>query len=161
MGADRKLPLEIDALSFLSEALNFDFASKGHGRAVHGRGDGKKSPACRPFGIGWCARAERKTRRCANSFEVSGRGRVHDPIVGGSKEICRSFRAVVGRAAHATGLWLLQRTFPALTRILCRSWCRSSSGVGCCARIMAGAHCARICTCRFQSRALGGSGATR
>ncbi len=26
-----KLPLEIDALSLLSEALNFDFATKGHG----------------------------------------------------------------------------------------------------------------------------------
>ena len=37
----KKLPLEIDALSLLSEALNFDFAKKGHGRTVHRRGIGR------------------------------------------------------------------------------------------------------------------------
>ncbi len=43
------LPLEIDALSLLSEALNFDFATQGHGRAVHRRGDcGNVRPAGHP-----------------------------------------------------------------------------------------------------------------
>jgi alkanesulfonate monooxygenase SsuD/methylene tetrahydromethanopterin reductase-like flavin-dependent oxidoreductase (luciferase family) len=81
-----KLPLEIDALSLLSEALNFDFAAKGlddaftdeemaeisglqaiRNRVV--RASGKKNPTVRDF------------------IHFSGRGRVHDPIVGGPKEI--------------------------------------------------------------------------
>jgi FMN-dependent oxidoreductase (nitrilotriacetate monooxygenase family) len=33
----KKLPLEIDALSLLSEALNFDLAKKGHGRTIQRR----------------------------------------------------------------------------------------------------------------------------
>jgi FMN-dependent oxidoreductase (nitrilotriacetate monooxygenase family) len=81
-----KLPLEIDALSLLSEALNFDFASKGmdepftdaemaeisglqaiRDRVV--RASGNKNPSVREF------------------MHFSGRGRVHDPVVGGPKEI--------------------------------------------------------------------------
>src|SRR5437588_2380747 len=81
-----KLPLEIDALSLLSEALNFDFAAKGLDEAftdeemaeISGlqairnrvvRASGKKNPTVRDF------------------IHFSGRGRVHDPIVGGPKEI--------------------------------------------------------------------------
>jgi FMN-dependent oxidoreductase (nitrilotriacetate monooxygenase family) len=82
-----KLPLEIDALSLLSEALNFDFATKGmdepftdedmaeisglqaiRDRVV--RASGNKNPTVREF------------------IHFSGRGRVHNPIVGGPKEIC-------------------------------------------------------------------------
>jgi FMN-dependent oxidoreductase (nitrilotriacetate monooxygenase family) len=81
-----KLPLEIDALSLLSEALNFDFASKGmdepftdaemaeisglqaiRDRVV--RASGNKNPTVREF------------------IHYSGRGRVHDPLVGGPREI--------------------------------------------------------------------------
>ncbi len=81
-----KLPLEVDALSLLSEALNFDFARKGmdepftdaemaemsglqaiRDRVVHA--SGKKNPTVREF------------------IHFSGRGRVHDPFVGGPKEI--------------------------------------------------------------------------
>jgi FMN-dependent oxidoreductase (nitrilotriacetate monooxygenase family) len=81
-----KLPLEIDALSLLSEALNFDFATKGmdeaftdaemaemsglqaiRDRVVHA--SGRKNPTVREF------------------IHFSGRGRVHHPIVGGPKEI--------------------------------------------------------------------------
>jgi FMN-dependent oxidoreductase (nitrilotriacetate monooxygenase family) len=81
-----KLPLEIDALSLLSEALNFDFATKGmderftdeemagmsgllgiRDRVV--RGSGIKNPTVREF------------------IQFSGRGRVHDPVIGGPKEI--------------------------------------------------------------------------
>jgi FMN-dependent oxidoreductase (nitrilotriacetate monooxygenase family) len=81
-----KLPLEIDALSLLSEALNFDFATKGMDEtftdeeleAMSGlhairdgvlRASGKKNPTVRDF------------------IHFSGRGRVHNPIVGGPKEV--------------------------------------------------------------------------
>jgi FMN-dependent oxidoreductase (nitrilotriacetate monooxygenase family) len=81
-----KLPLEIDALSLLSEALNFDFARKGMDEpfsdaeiaAMSGlqgirdrvlQASGKKHPTVRDF------------------IHFSGRGRVHNPIVGGPKEI--------------------------------------------------------------------------
>jgi FMN-dependent oxidoreductase (nitrilotriacetate monooxygenase family) len=81
-----KLPLEIDALSLLSEALNFDFAKKGMDEAftekeledMSGlqairdgvlRASGKKNPTVRDF------------------IQFSGRGRVHNPIVGGPKEV--------------------------------------------------------------------------
>ena len=81
-----KLPLEIDALSLLSEALNFDFATKGMDEPFSDReiadmsgllgirdrvlrASGKKNPTAREF------------------IHFSGRGRVHDPVVGGPKEI--------------------------------------------------------------------------
>ena len=81
-----KLPLEIDALSLLSEGLNFDFATKGMDEAftdaeLEGmsgilgirdgvlRTSGKKNPTVRDF------------------IHFSGRGRVHNPIVGGPKEV--------------------------------------------------------------------------
>ena len=81
-----KLPLEIDALSLLSEGLNFDFATKGMDEAftdgelaamsgIQGirdsvvRTSGKKNPTVRDF------------------IHFSGRGRVHKPIVGGPKEV--------------------------------------------------------------------------
>src|SRR5438876_9018364 len=79
-----KLPLEIDALSLLSEALNFDFSTKGMDEAftdeemaaISGlqairdrvvRASGNKNPTVRDF------------------IHFSGRGRVHDAIVGGPK----------------------------------------------------------------------------
>src|SRR5229473_3922526 len=81
-----KLPLEIDALSLLSEVLNFDFARKGMDeaftddelaemsglQAIRDRvvqASGKKNPTVRDF------------------IHFSGRGRVHDPIIGGPKEV--------------------------------------------------------------------------
>ena len=79
-----KLPLEIDALSLLSEALNFDFAKKGMDepfsdeelasmsglQAIRDRVvNVKRNPTARDF------------------IRISGRGRVHNPIVGGPKEI--------------------------------------------------------------------------
>ncbi len=81
-----KLPLEIDALSLLSEALNFDFARKAmdepfsdeeiaamsglqgiRNRVLHG--SKKKNPTVRDF------------------IQISGRGRVHNPIIGGPEEV--------------------------------------------------------------------------
>jgi alkanesulfonate monooxygenase SsuD/methylene tetrahydromethanopterin reductase-like flavin-dependent oxidoreductase (luciferase family) len=81
-----KLPIEIDALSLLSEALNFDFGPKGMDEAfadeemaqISGlqgirdtvvRMSGRKNPTVRDF------------------IHFSGRGRVHNPIVGGPKEV--------------------------------------------------------------------------
>src|SRR5262249_34847284 len=81
-----KLPLEIDALSLLSEALNFDFATKGMDEAFTDeemaamsglqtirdrvvRASGNRNPTVRDF------------------LHFSGRGRVHNPIVGGPKEV--------------------------------------------------------------------------
>jgi FMN-dependent oxidoreductase (nitrilotriacetate monooxygenase family) len=80
------LPLEIDALSLLSEALNFDFATKGMDepftdaemanisglQALRDRvveASGIRNPTARDF------------------MHYSGRGRVHDAIVGGPKEV--------------------------------------------------------------------------
>jgi FMN-dependent oxidoreductase (nitrilotriacetate monooxygenase family) len=82
--AIEKLPLEIDALSLLSEALNFDFARKGMDEpftqseldemtGLQGIRDRvvsvKKNPTVRDF------------------IKISGRGRVQNPIVGGPQEI--------------------------------------------------------------------------
>jgi FMN-dependent oxidoreductase (nitrilotriacetate monooxygenase family) len=81
-----KLPLEIDALSLLSEALNFDFAKKGMDEAFNDaeiaqmsglqgirdrvlQASGKRNPTVRDF------------------IHFSGRGRVHNAVVGGPKEI--------------------------------------------------------------------------
>jgi len=81
-----KLPLEIDALSLLSEALNFDFATKGMDepftdeemasmqglQAIRDRVvklSGKKNPTTREF------------------MHFSGRGRPRAPWVGGPKEV--------------------------------------------------------------------------
>jgi FMN-dependent oxidoreductase (nitrilotriacetate monooxygenase family) len=90
--AIKKLPLEIDALSLLSEALNFDFAKKSMDEqftedelqgmsGLQGIRDrvlsacGTKKPTVRDF------------------IEISGRGRVHNPIVGGPKEIADQLEA--------------------------------------------------------------------
>ena len=81
-----KLPLEIDALSLLAEALNFDFASKGLDepltteelkgmQGILGIRDG----VLQELG---------KTKPSARDFiTFSGRGQVEDAIVGGPKEI--------------------------------------------------------------------------
>jgi alkanesulfonate monooxygenase SsuD/methylene tetrahydromethanopterin reductase-like flavin-dependent oxidoreductase (luciferase family) len=82
----KQLPLEIDGLSLLSEALNFDFATKGMDEAftdkemanISGlqtirdrvvRASGNRNPTVHDF------------------LSFSGRGRVHNPILGGPKEI--------------------------------------------------------------------------
>lgn len=81
-----KLPSDVDALSLLSEALNFDFATKGMDepfsddemasmsglQAIRDRvveASGKKNPTVREF------------------MHFSQRGRVRSPVVGGPKEV--------------------------------------------------------------------------
>ena len=85
-----KLPLEIDSLMLLSEALNVDFGSKPMDepfsdeelRSISGLHtirdrvvavSGKKNPTVRDF------------------ITVSGRGRLHNPWVGGPKEVADMF----------------------------------------------------------------------
>jgi FMN-dependent oxidoreductase (nitrilotriacetate monooxygenase family) len=82
-----KLPLEIDALSLLSEALNFDFARKGLDEAFS---DGEIAEMSGLQGIrDRVLRASGKQNPTVRDFiHFSGRGRVHNPIVGGPKEIC-------------------------------------------------------------------------
>lgn len=86
MALINKLPLEIDALSLLAEALNYDFASKdldaplttNELKSMQGilgirdgvlKNSGKSNPSARDF------------------VTFSGRGQVHDAMVGGPKEI--------------------------------------------------------------------------
>jgi alkanesulfonate monooxygenase SsuD/methylene tetrahydromethanopterin reductase-like flavin-dependent oxidoreductase (luciferase family) len=97
MALIEKLPLEIDALSLLSEGLNYDFASKGIDepltteelQGMQGmlgirdgvlKTSGKSNPSTRDF------------------ITFSGRGQTQDAIVGGPKEIAdRLEEMFVGR----------------------------------------------------------------
>ena len=83
MGGDRKLPLEIDALSLLSEALNFDFARKGMDEAFTDAEMAEMS-GCRRSATASCANGK-KNPTVREFIHFSGRGRVHNPIVGGPR----------------------------------------------------------------------------
>ncbi len=81
-----KLPLEVDALSLLSEALNFDFATKGMDETFSDREMAQMS--------GLQAIRDRVVRVSGNRnptvrdfIHFSGRGRVHNPVIGGPKEV--------------------------------------------------------------------------
>jgi FMN-dependent oxidoreductase (nitrilotriacetate monooxygenase family) len=81
-----KLPLEVDALSLLSEALNFDFATKGMDETFSDREMAQMS--------GLQAIRDRVVRVSGNKnptvrdfIHFSGRGRVHNPVIGGPKEV--------------------------------------------------------------------------
>ena len=90
MALINKLPLQIDALSLLAEALNYDFASKGLDeplttdelKSMQGilgirdgvlKASGKSNPSARDF------------------VTFSGRGQVQDAMVGGPNEIADKF----------------------------------------------------------------------
>jgi len=81
-----KLPLEIDALSLLSEALNFDFAKKGMDEAFTAEELAAMSglQAIRDRVVAACGS---KLPTVRDFIRISGRGRVHNAIVGGPKEI--------------------------------------------------------------------------
>jgi FMN-dependent oxidoreductase (nitrilotriacetate monooxygenase family) len=78
------LPLEIDALSLLSEALNFDFAKKGMDEAFTDRELEEMSGL---QGIRDRVLNVKKNPTAREFIQISGRGRVHNPIVGGPKEV--------------------------------------------------------------------------
>jgi FMN-dependent oxidoreductase (nitrilotriacetate monooxygenase family) len=78
------LPLEIDALSLLSEALNFDFATKGMDEAFTDRELEEMSGL---QGIRDRVLKVKKNPTVREFIQISGRGRVHNPIVGGPKDV--------------------------------------------------------------------------
>jgi FMN-dependent oxidoreductase (nitrilotriacetate monooxygenase family) len=121
-----KLPLEIDALSLLSEALNFDFAAKGMDEALT---DAEMASISGLQGIrDRVVRASGKANPTPREFiHFSGRGRLHDPIVGGPKEICdrlerwfveRACDGFVVAATHVPGAYedFVQFVVPELQR---------------------------------------------
>ena len=148
-----KLPLEIDALSLLSEALNFDFAREGHGRAVHrsrsstemsglqGIRDrvvqrGKKNPTVRDF------------------IAISGRGRVHNPIVGGPKEVADQLEQWF--AAPACDGFVLSATHvPGAYEDFVRFVVPELQRRGLFRKDFAGARCGKIWGCRCRRSARG------
>ena len=79
-----RLPLEIDALSLLSEALNFDFARKGMDEAFT---DAELAEMSGLQGIRDRVLAVKKNPTVREFIRISGRGRVHNPIVGGPQEV--------------------------------------------------------------------------
>jgi FMN-dependent oxidoreductase (nitrilotriacetate monooxygenase family) len=82
--AIEKLPLEIDALSLLSEALNFDFATK----AMDEPFSAKELEAMSGLqGIRDRVLRAKKNPTVRDFMEISGRGRVHNPIVGSPREV--------------------------------------------------------------------------
>ena len=80
----KKLPLEIDALSLLSEALNFDFARKAMDEPFT---DEELREMSGLQGIRDRVLSVKKNPTVREFIEISGRGRVHNPIVGGPKEV--------------------------------------------------------------------------
>jgi FMN-dependent oxidoreductase (nitrilotriacetate monooxygenase family) len=79
-----KLPLEIDALSLLSEALNFDFARKGMDEPFTAQELADMSGL---QGIRDRVTSVKPNPTVRDFIEISGRGRVHNAIVGGPKEV--------------------------------------------------------------------------
>jgi FMN-dependent oxidoreductase (nitrilotriacetate monooxygenase family) len=88
----KKLPLEIDALSLLSEALNFDFARKAMDEPFTDEELQGMSglQGIRDRVLSACAKKNPTVR---DFIEISGRGRVHNPIVGGPKEVADQLEA--------------------------------------------------------------------
>jgi alkanesulfonate monooxygenase SsuD/methylene tetrahydromethanopterin reductase-like flavin-dependent oxidoreductase (luciferase family) len=85
-----KLPLQIDALSLLSEALNFDFARKGMDEPFT---DEELEQMSGLQGIRDRVLQARKNPTVRDFIEISGRGRVHNPIVGGPQEVADQLEA--------------------------------------------------------------------
>jgi FMN-dependent oxidoreductase (nitrilotriacetate monooxygenase family) len=121
-----KLPLEIDALSLLSEALNFDFATKGMDEAFS---DAEIAEMSGLLGIrDRVLRASGKNNPTVREFiHFSGRGRVHDPVIGGPKEVCdrleqwfveRACDGFVVSATHVPGAYedFVRHVVPELQR---------------------------------------------
>jgi alkanesulfonate monooxygenase SsuD/methylene tetrahydromethanopterin reductase-like flavin-dependent oxidoreductase (luciferase family) len=86
MALIKKLPLEIDALSLLAEGLNFNFATKGIDEPLSTEElQGMQGMLGIRDGV---LRTSGKTNPSTRDFiTFSGRGLVHDAIVGGPKEI--------------------------------------------------------------------------
>ncbi|HXW42130.1 MAG TPA: LLM class flavin-dependent oxidoreductase [Xanthobacteraceae bacterium] len=79
-----KLPLEIDALSLLSEALNFDFANKAMDEPFSEQELERMSGL---QGIRDRVVAVKKNPTVRDFIRISGRGRVQNPIVGDGNQV--------------------------------------------------------------------------
>jgi FMN-dependent oxidoreductase (nitrilotriacetate monooxygenase family) len=86
----QNLPLEIDALSLLSEALNFDFAQKAMDEPFT---DDELDAMSGLQGIRDRVTSVKKNPTVREFIAISGRGRVHNPIVGGPTEVADQLEA--------------------------------------------------------------------
>ena len=86
MAVINKLPLEIDALSLLAEALNFDFASKPLDEPLTSE-DLKSMQGILGIRDGVLKTSGKSNPSARDFVTFSGRGQVHDAIVGGPKEV--------------------------------------------------------------------------
>ena len=137
-----KLPLEIDALSLLSEALNFDFATKGMDEAFT---DEEMADMSGLQGIrDRVVRASgKRIRRCANSSSsAAAAGCTTRSSAGPRRSPTGSNNG--SSSAPATASSCRQRTCPAPTRISCASSCRNCSAAACSARSLPARPCATI-----------------
>ena len=151
-----KLPLEIDALSLLSEGLNFDFATKGMDEAftnaelaamsgIQGirdgvlRTSGKKNPTVRISSVsadaGACTTRSSADRKRWPTSSSNG-----------------------SRRRPVTALSFPPPTSRAPTRTSCASSCRSCNAAACSAKSSPGRRCAKIWGCRSRRWARGAHG---
>ena len=154
MAVISKLPLEIDALSLLAEALNFDFAAKGidepftteelEGMTGHARHPRRRARA----------RAARPTRARATSSISAAAGRPKAPSSAGPRRSPTSWRRCSSTTA-ATASWWRQRTCPAPMPISCATSSPRCSDAASTTRTMRGKRCARISACRVPGSAPG------
>jgi FMN-dependent oxidoreductase (nitrilotriacetate monooxygenase family) len=86
----KNLPLEIDALSLLSEALNFDFARKEMDEPFT---DAELETMSGLQGIRDRVTSVKKNPTVREFIAISGRGRVHNPLIGGPKEVADQLEA--------------------------------------------------------------------
>jgi FMN-dependent oxidoreductase (nitrilotriacetate monooxygenase family) len=86
MALINKLPLEIDALSLLAEALNYDFASKDLDEPLTTE-DLKSMQGILGIRDGVLKTSGKSNPSARDFVTFSGRGQVHDAMVGGPKEV--------------------------------------------------------------------------
>ena len=86
MATISKLPLEIDALSLLAEALNFDFAAKGIDEPFTTE-ELKGMTGMLGIRDGVLKRSGKTNPSARDFINFSGRGQIDSAIVGGPKEI--------------------------------------------------------------------------
>ena len=152
-----KLPLEIDALSLLAEALNFDFASKGIDEPFTTE---ELAGMTGMLGIrdGVLKRSGKKNPSARDFISFSGRGYVDSAVVGGPKEIAdymeEMFSAQRLRRLRDGG----HARARAPTAISCATSSRSCSGAASTTRTTPARRCARTLGSRVPASAHGRCG---
>ena len=87
-------------------------------------------------------------------IRISGRGRVHNAIVGGPKEVADRLEQWFSAPA-CDGFVLSATHVPGAYEDSCASSCRSCNGAGCFARNLPVSHCGRISDCRCRQSGRG------